>query len=171
LNNHRPPALPHPLLSLAEANALLFHGCTQTYLSPQLSKGGQPLPWLLAQGETTIIAEPWSHHHRIHRKKRGFSLMCRRWQALLSAVHAHLAPATLELQIWQDSDDLDPALIEKVSKQIEISIAVFDTARIASISEALLSATLETDNHRRNPLLSTLAHLKQWVCLTEQQTR
>ncbi len=97
--------------------------------------------------------------------------MCRRWQALLSAVHAHLAPATLELQIWQDSDDLDPALIEKVSKQIEISIAVFDTARIASISEALLSATLETDNHRRNPLLSTLAHLKQWVCLTEQQTR
>jgi len=162
--------MPHPLLSLAEAHALLTHQCTQTFLSPKLAKGGRPLPWLLGVGDRTLIVEPWSHHHRIHRKKRGFSLMCHRWQALLDSVKKHLNADQVELQMWQDTEAIDISLIAKVAKQIELPIEVYDTARIVSIAKNMKTQPLSDHKDHPNPILATLSSFNHWLCLTDSES-
>ena len=135
-----------PVLHLAQAPALVVTGCDRAPTASDLQVGGRPAPWVLGlhgrqdagqknDGQknhrpVTVIAEPWSQLQALHRRKRGFSALCGRLQALLEVLGGEptLSEVTgtgqasarrVRIEIWADGDeDPDRVLLDKVARQL-----------------------------------------------------
>ncbi len=151
-------ALSHPMLSLAQAYALLSHQCSRAAIAPSLQLRGRPVPWVLGFAEThLVIAEPWSHHAALHRRKRGFSAMVQRWEALQSLVENEVGPRSLRLELWQDDTGLPSAeaRVSKVGKQLGRPIQCFDLSRIQEALALVRQQSNAQHLSHENPLLAT----------------
>lgn|GEM_PF-4596574 len=164
-SEHQSGPMAHAMMYLAEAHAVLSPGCTKTFTAPKLSKAGRPLPWVLALGTTTILADPWSHLHKLHRRKRGFRAICDRLRVLIASVNTAPTSSVITLQVWEDEGTIDRPLLEKVGRQIELPIQIFGANEI---QEALRSVTEANPNDLRdhhNPILSVLSWVTHWNSL------
>jgi len=165
LNSERhSPSSPmaHAMMHLAEAHALIVSGSTRTFTAPKLAKAGRPLPWVLGIGTPTVIAEPWSHLHKLHRRKRGFRAICDRLQVLIDSVHATSDSSALTLQVWEDEGTIDRPLLEKVGRQVEQPIQVWGPEEIRETLRLVKAGITEDRAQHHNPLLAVLGWLSGW---------
>jgi hypothetical protein len=152
----------HAMMCLAEAHAALSPGCAKTFTAPKLAKAGRPLPWVLGLGTTTIIAEPWSHLHKLHRRKRGFRFICDRLRVLIASVNTTPTSSAITLQVWEDEGTIDRPLLEKVARHIEVPIHVFGPDEIRETIHTI-TTDIPTDlRHHHNPILSVLGWITSW---------
>ena len=151
-------------MHLAEANAILALGCTKTYTASKLAKAGRPLPWVLGLGPSTVIAEPWSHIHKLHRRKRGFRAVCDRLKVLLASARSMPDCPTVVLQVWEDEATIDGPLLEKVGRQLDQPISIVGAVEIQKALALVRTSASENLHAHHNPILAVLGWLSAQDC-------
>ncbi len=127
-------------------------GCERVATSDTGLVGGRPVPWLLGLPSPAIVAEPWSRIHALHRKKRGFSAVCARLEALAALVE------TPELQVWMDGEEPpDADLLAKIGRQIGYEIRVFDRAALVRAMADVERVISPQHTIHHNVLVASLA--------------
>ncbi len=161
-------ALDQPVMYLAQAHTRFVGGCERVVIAPRLELGGRPVPWVLGLGASCVIAEPWSHLHRLHRRKRGFTALVGRLRALVEIASAQLASGEPRLEVWCDGEEApDQLLLEKVGKQLELSIHTISRAELSDALERVRDAVTPEHLDDENPLVAVLAFEKSLSQPTE----
>lgn len=145
------------MLSLAQAHTLLVRGCERAPIAPRLELGGRPMPWVLGLGDPVVIAEPWSKLRALHRRKRGFSHLCDRLEALGKLARAEFPDRAVVAEVWADEGEPDPGLLEKVARRLGIPIEVVDSAGIRLALEAVERVVPADLGDHPNPLIAVLS--------------
>ena len=142
-------------MRLVEAHALLVHGCKRTACAPRLLIGRRPVPWVLGL-EPTIVAEPWSNLHALHRRKRGFTAACQRLEAVLDVVRS-AAPGPVTLEVWSDDGTFDAGLLTKIGARLDAPLVAVGPPQIAEALAAVRARLTPAHASHTNPLIAVLS--------------